>query len=114
MTPNVGSTQWGTAAKYGKVKSLHESTLNERIGAYEGSVLLNPTKSKDKEEPKGNCSKEHLDELSSHLTDIFNEIEQDGSYSSMAETIVDALLNSRFSSRFVAHLGKRLTDYFGM
>lgn len=80
-------TQWGTVAKHGKVK---ESTLKE-----------------------GNCSTERLNELRKNLTSVFNEVEQDGAYSTMAKTIVNALFKSRLSSEFLYYLGKRILDRLG-
>jgi len=70
---------------------LHESTLNE-----------------------GNCSTERLNELRKNLTSIFNEVEQDGAYATMAKTIVNALFKSRLDSDFLYYLGKRILDKFGM
>lgn len=68
---------------------LHESTLKE-----------------------GNCSEERLLELSKELTEVFNEIEQDGDYESMSQVIVNALNDSEFSYNFIIHLGKTLKDEF--
>ena len=69
--------------------SLHESILKE-----------------------GNCSEERLLELCEELTNLFNEIEQDGDYESMSQVIVNALNDSRFSCNFIIHLGKTLKDMF--
>lgn len=69
---------------------LHESTLKE-----------------------GNCSTERLNELRKNLTSVFNEVEQDGAYSTMAKTIVNALFKSRLSSEFLYYLGKRILDRLG-
>lgn len=65
-------------------------------------------------ESRGNLSDEQKYDLYNRLIDIFNEINQDGSYDSMEQIITDALDSSDFASDFIASLGKRIASSFGM
>ena len=65
-------------------------------------------------ESRGNLSDERKYELYNRLVDIFNDINQDGSYDSMEQIITDALDSSDFASDFIARLGKRIASSFGM
>ena len=100
-------------------KKLHLTSKGEKLIdeydllRFDPATDFGPNPDASVDETSGNLSDEQKYELYNRLIDIFNEINQDGSYKSMETTITDALASSDFSSEFIAQLGKSIVSSFG-
>lgn len=89
-------------------KELFESILNERsnIGAYEGSILLNPTKTEGPKKSSVSISTHY--KITGAFDDLYDEADSPKEF---ATVIVESLVNSQISDDEIKALADELKDY---